>query len=143
MKSTGKSTEGRRYLPCQEYYCCPLLYDWCCQLWICWRCCCCLPLQVHSFLRPSHQSPSLWASCLSNMRCTDDRSCRIAHVPEKQETLIFVLCHRVWMCIGEGLKVKQEKVIFFFLFDIFCLEFYEQKILLNIFETHHCSVVWE
>ena len=50
--------------------------------WTCWRCYCYHQHPVHFYPRPSRLSPSLSASCLSDMRCICGRSCRIARVPE-------------------------------------------------------------
>ena len=73
-----------RYSPCRGWNCCPRWCGWCCRLWTGWRCCCCPPPRAHSCHHHARLSPSLSASCLSNMRCTGDRSCRIAHVPENR-----------------------------------------------------------
>ena len=108
------------YSPCRGWNCCPPWCGWCCRLWTGWRCCCCPPPRAHSCHHHARLSPSLSASCLSNMRCTGDRSCRIAHVPENRYRQIQIL--QIIKNIS-GISIGQET----------CL-------LCNLFR---CSFQWE
>ena len=88
LKLPRKKTKVKIYSPCPGCLSFPPC-DWCCLPCSCWRCCWSRP--GRSCRRPARRSPSLSASCLSNMRCTGDRSCRIAHVPETGVRLAFCL----------------------------------------------------
>ena len=97
LKNSEKKTNVKIYSPCPG---CPSFppCDWCCRPCSCWRCCWSPP--GHSCRRPARRSPSLSASCLSNMRCTGDRSCRIAHVPETGVRLAFWTNHDGDICLA-------------------------------------------